>query len=145
MNETERTNKLLAEILIKLAEINDNLKHLPAAPAAGPHPAINTLVVDVSSLKVTQVDDQINYHLLGPLYPKFGIRVYPEVLPLLNIDPSQYPASAKPYPFSARVTVLLNDSGNPKKAIGLAPDQPQPKPQTQPKPQPTQPDNHIPF
>ncbi len=57
------------------------------------------------------------YKVKGGQYQKFGVRVWPEVLPLLNVDP----ASLKPgpNPVKLHVVVLMGEHG-PRKVIGLS-------------------------
>ncbi len=49
---------------------------------------------------------------------KFGVRIWPEVLPNIGIDPNALKPGTNP--FSAMVRAVLNEEGKPKKVIGLA-------------------------
>ena len=54
----------------------------------------------------------------GGKFSKFGVRVWPEVLPMLGVDV----ADLKPGPnqFNARVRAVLDEKGQARKVIGLA-------------------------
>lgn len=58
------------------------------------------------------------YKVRGGQYGKFGVRVWPEVLPLLGVDIDDLDTG--PNPFAHRVRVLLDDKGQAKKVVGLA-------------------------
>ena len=85
----------------------------PAAPAPG-----NTITFDATILLVG-VDDNgaPTYKLKGSQYMKFGVRVWPETLPALGIDPAALKPG--PNPLNLRVRALMGDKG-PRKVIGLA-------------------------
>lgn len=57
------------------------------------------------------------YRVRGLLNPKFGIRIWPEVLPKLRINPDQLQPS--PNPFCATVLAIVGEN-YPKKVIALA-------------------------
>jgi hypothetical protein len=57
------------------------------------------------------------YKIVGHPYSRYGVRVWPEVLSALGIDPAQLKPG--PNPFSARVVALMGEHG-PKKITGRA-------------------------
>ena len=100
----ERMDMLFAE----LARIRDGLSQ-----AAG-----STIIFDGTSLVSSFNDDgEPTYKIKGGQYMKFGVRIWPETLPELGIDPDEL----KPGPNTVklRVVALLGDNG-PRKIIGLA-------------------------
>ena len=64
------------------------------------------------------------YKLIGFPYTKYGVRVWPEVLPLLGIVADQLKPGPNPLnpPVNVRALLVDNESGtlSPKKVIGLA-------------------------
>ncbi len=56
------------------------------------------------------------YKVKGGQYQKFGVRVWPEILPALGVDPG----SLKPGPIrvNLKVNVLMGENG-PRKVISL--------------------------
>ena len=73
----------------------------------------------LSTTLLVGIDDnrQPTYKAKGGQYAKFGVRIWPEVLPALGIDP----ASLKPgpNPVNLKVNVLMGENG-PRKVISLA-------------------------
>jgi len=63
------------------------------------------------------------YKIKGAPFLKFGVRVWPETLPALNIDPATLKPG--PNPLNRRVRALMkageNEQPTPQKIIGLAP------------------------
>lgn len=57
------------------------------------------------------------YKIKGGQYTKFGVRVWPEVLPKLGVDPAALKPG--PNPFNKPVLALVGEKG-PQKVIGLA-------------------------
>ena len=103
-------------------------------PAAQP---LDTVQFDVDTIvKAINEDGQPTFRVRGPLYPRFGIKVWPEVLPKLGLDPDSLPVGQTP--FNARVLALMGDK-YPKKVVGLAP-----SPYHQ-QPQPAQSEDEYPF
>jgi len=73
---------------------------------------------DASEILLSYDDKgQPTYKVKGVPFTKFGVRVWPETLPALKIDP----AKLKPGPnaYKARVRALMGEQG-PRKIIGLA-------------------------
>ncbi len=112
---TERLDQIEAE----LAALREGL-----AAAAGQSSTANTAVsgetvaFEAVTLLMSYDDNgQPVYKVKGGPYMKFGVRVWPEVLPTLSVDP----ATLKPGPNSVnlKVRALLGEHG-PRKVIGLA-------------------------
>jgi hypothetical protein len=91
------------------------------APAATGHCEVscNETADLLAAFLLVGIDDngQPTYKAKGGQYAKFGVRIWPETLPLLGIDP----ASLKPGPnaISLRVLAIMGDKG-PREVIGLA-------------------------
>lgn len=68
---------------------------------------------------ISEKTGEVTCRLQGFPYIKFGVPVYPEVLPTLGIDPNQL-TPGRPRPFNRRVRAQLDDKGNPKRIIGFA-------------------------
>jgi hypothetical protein len=134
MNEKKTENPaviLLANILTELKELRVEVEAIAgsllqigaAAPPAGQQlpaaAAASNLVTFETTEIICSMDDngQAVYKVRGPLYPKFGIRVWPEVLPKLDLDADQLQPG--PNPFAAQVVALMGDT-HPKKVINLA-------------------------
>jgi hypothetical protein len=66
----------------------------------------------------TDDNGKVVYKVRGGKYGKFGVRVWPEVLPLLGVDIDELDTG--PNPFTRRVRVLLDQTGAAKKVVGLA-------------------------
>jgi len=108
-----------------IAQLRDGLTAAasqPAAPAAAA-----TTTQHTGAIAIVQVDDitmsmddagKPVYKARGGQYTKFGVRIWPEVLPALQIDPASLRPG--PNPVVRRVQVLLSDTGQPRKVIGLA-------------------------
>jgi hypothetical protein len=111
---TERLDQIETEI----AALRDGL-----AAAAGPPqqaPASPGQTVDfVASILLVGVDDNglPTYKAKGGQYMKFGVRVWPEILPELGLDPASLKLG--PNPINLHVLALMGDKG-PRKIIGLA-------------------------
>ncbi len=86
----------------------------PATPPAGGE----TVVFDAVILLMSYDDNgQPVFKVKGGPYMKFGVRVWPEVLPALGVDPSTLKPG--PNPVTLRVRALMGEHG-PRKVIGLA-------------------------
>jgi len=111
---TERLDQIEAEI----TALRDGL----AAAASQPQTAsasVGQTVDFVATILLVGMDDngQPTYKAKGGPYMKFGVRIWPEVLPELGIDPG----TLKPGPnqVNLHVLALMGDKG-PRKVIGLA-------------------------
>ena len=111
---TERLDQIEAEI----TALRDGL----AAAASQPQPAAASpgQTVDfIASILLVGVDDNglPTYKAKGGQYMKFGVRVWPEILPELGLDPATLKLG--PNPINLHVLALMGDKG-PRKVIGLA-------------------------
>lgn len=127
---TEANAALLHTLSEEISGMRQDLEGQAAARAvagpAGPHVisaqsyvGANCVDFQAESIVVTTGDDgQPCYKIKGFPFVKFGVRVWPEVLPALGIDA----AALKPGPnaFSALVRAVLNEEGKPRKVIGPA-------------------------
>jgi hypothetical protein len=111
---TERLDQIEAEI----TALRDGLSLAATQPPAAPAAAGQT-VDFVATILLVGMDDngQPTYKAKGGQYMKFGVRIWPEVLPSLGIDP----ASLKPgpNPINLHLLALMGEKG-PRKVIGLA-------------------------
>ncbi len=103
-----------------LASIREGLAAAAAHPAAAqaiPAASGETVVFEAVNL-ILSYDDAGNpvYKVKGGNYMKFGVRVWPEVLPALGIDPAVLKPG--PNPIKIKVTAIMGESG-PRKVIGL--------------------------
>lgn len=141
-----QTLELLTRIAVALETLQDSIGHLieisdstaehaantaealarfGQAMASGPAPAPaaaavagQTVVFLADTISLGYDDNgKATYKVKGGQYTKFGVRVWPEVLPKLGIDP----AALKPGPneFGKPVIALVGEKG-PQKVIGLA-------------------------
>lgn len=111
----------IAELRADLAQMREGLTHAAQpAPASG---QFTEMVID--SIIMTYTDKgEPAYKATGTPYNKFGVRVWPETLPALGIDP----ASLKPGPnpqTAIRARVLMNQpeegkTAQPRKVTGKA-------------------------
>ena len=86
------------------------------APQAAPTGPTVVFMAETISYGIAE-DGKAVYKIRGGQYQKFGVRVWPEALPLLGIDADKL----KPGPnvFTKPVIALLGEKG-PRKVIGLA-------------------------
>jgi hypothetical protein len=111
---TERLDQIEAEI----TALRDGLTAAAAAPATAATPTAGQTVQFEASSIVVGVDDQgeYTYKAKGGQYVKFGVRIWPEVLPALGLDPDELHPG--PNPVSLHLVALMGDKG-PRKVIGL--------------------------
>jgi hypothetical protein len=111
---TERLDQIESEI----TALREGLAAAASQPQGAPVSA-GQIVEFVATILLVGVDDngQPTYKAKGGQYMKFGVRIWPEILPELGIDP----ASLKPgpNPINLHVQALMGDKG-PRKIIGLA-------------------------
>ena len=84
-----------------IAAIRDGLASAsqPATHASGV-----TQTITATSIIMTYDDKgQPSYKILGPPFAKFGVRVWPEVLPALGIDPATLKPGPNPINLAVRV------------------------------------------
>ena len=107
------------KMAVQLQSIVDALASALAAtaPAAAAVPTGQTVQFDANVILVG-IDDngQYTYKAKGGQYQKFGVRIWPEVLPALGLDPDQL----KPGPnaVNLHLVALMGDKG-PRKVIGI--------------------------
>ncbi len=110
----EQLDALRADI----ATIREGLAQAAARPAAEAQAAGSTAVFDGTSLILSYSDTgEATYKIKGGQYQKFGVRIWPETLPELGIDPKKLVPG--PNAVKLRVVALLGDNG-PRKIISLA-------------------------
>jgi hypothetical protein len=116
-NALQALTERLDQIEASLAGLREGLTTAASQPAAN-LPAGETVTVDASILLMSYDDNgQPVYKVKGGQYMKFGIRVWPEVLPSLGVDPAKLKPG--PNPVTLRVRVLMGEHG-PRKVISLA-------------------------
>ena len=119
-----------AEALARFAESIPNTPQ-PSAPS---QPAGEYRDFLAEAIVMTYNDrGEPAYKLVGHPYSKYGVRVWPEVLPILGVDPDSLQPG--PNPFSSHVRALMGERG-PKKITGLAPGSPPPPAQPAEPPDP---------
>jgi hypothetical protein len=109
---TERLDQIEASLALVREGLTAAASQPSPAPAAG-----ETVTLEASVLLMSYDDaGQPVYKVKGGQYMKFGVRVWPEVLPGLGVDPAALKPG--PNPVSLRVRVLMGEHG-PRKVIGL--------------------------
>ena len=110
---TERLDTIEADI----TALRDGLAAAASQPQAAPAPAGQTVDFLATTLLIG-IDDngQPTYKAKGGQYAKFGVRIWPEVLPALGIDPANLKPG--PNPVNLHVLALMGEKG-PRKVIGL--------------------------
>ena len=109
-NLYERIDALTEEV----AALKDGL----AAAAATPVTAGEYAEFTADEIVMTYNDDgSPAYKAKGGLYRKYGVRIWPEVLPALGLETGQLQPG--PNPVQIRVRALMGERG-PRKVIGLA-------------------------
>jgi len=117
----------LVDQVFELSEVVQQRKELPAAsPSYGNgkvYQYIDFFCNEISS----SIDDNGNpaYKAKGFPFTKFGVRLWPEVLPKIGLDPDSLQLG--PNSFNAMLRAVLTDEGTPKKVIGLSPKDAQPQ------------------
>lgn len=120
--------ELFADIRAELADLREELHTIREGlkTAAAPVPAAGTFAeMEISEIVKTYDDSgKPSYKAKGAPYQKFGVRVWDEILPALDIDPATLNPgpNALPAPIRARVLMAVNESGQqtPRKVIGKA-------------------------
>jgi hypothetical protein len=110
---TERLDQIEED----LALLREGLATAARQPAPA-QPIGETVTFDATILLMSYDDNgQPVYKVKGGQYQKFGVRVWPEILPALGVDP----ASLKPgpNPVALRLVALMGEKG-PRKVIGKA-------------------------
>ena len=113
----------IAELHADLAQMREGLTH-----ASQPAPIANSgqfTEMMIDSIIMTYSDKgEPAYKATGTPYNKFGVRVWPETLPILGIDPASLKPGPNPQPAAIKAQVLMqvNDEGkaSPRKVTGKA-------------------------
>ena len=99
-----------------ILQMRDGLTQAAAVPATAT--AGNTVTFEGSILILGYDDNgEATYKLKGAQYMKYGVRIWPETLPDLRIDPATLKPG--PNPLKIKVVALLGENG-PRKVISLA-------------------------
>jgi hypothetical protein len=112
----EALNERLDQLEADIAALREGLA--TAANQIADKPAGETIVFETTSLILSYDDSgQPVYKVKGGQYQKFGVRVWPEVLPLLKVEPGTLKPG--PNPLKLRVVAIMGEHG-PRKVIGLS-------------------------
>ena len=117
LNRIDATNQLLAEILVELRKAPANAA-APSIPAAAAAPANVRDFLAETLVMTTDDAGKPAFKIKGFPYSEFGVRVWPEILPALEIDPATLRPGPNPLPAGLIVRVKLTDEGKPRKVIG---------------------------
>lgn len=111
-NLYERIDALTEEV----ASLRDGLATAAATPAS---PAGEYADFFASEIVMTYNDDGTPaFKAKGGAYLKYGVRIWPEVLPVLGLDPDQLRPG--PNPVRMQLRALMGERG-PRKVVGLTP------------------------
>ena len=112
---SERLDELAASLQSLLDGLAAAVSQSQPMPPGEPS---QTITFDANVLQVG-VDDngQPTYKARGGQFAKFGVRIWPEVLPVLGIDPATLKPG--PNPVTMRLVALMGEKG-PRKVISLA-------------------------
>ena len=111
----------ISEIRADLFQMREGLAH-----AAQPAPAVGTFgEMEITTIIMTYSDKgEAAYKATGTPYNKFGVRVWPEVLPVLGVDPAAlHPGPNTINTIRARVLMTEPEEGKaaqPRKVTGKA-------------------------
>ena len=113
----------IAELRADLAQMREGLTH-----ASQPAPITNSgqfTEMMIDNIIMTYSDKgEPAYKATGTPYNKFGVRVWPETLPALGIDPASLKPGPNPQPAPIKASVLMqvNEEGkaSPRKITGKA-------------------------
>jgi len=116
---------LLTAILAELEAIHQLLTAAPAPAAARPAPTgqtmgNTTITVDSVSKGIDEKNKKDTYKMRGGRWQMYGVRIWPEVLQQLGIDPASLDYGPNPVNPPITVSIELTESGTPRKVIGLA-------------------------
>ena len=130
-SSSEAQLEALREIRSLLGIISGKLDAIADRPAPAPAAAVTTTNgngeaandsykdFDAEAITMGQDDNgRVVYKVKGGQYGKFGVRVWPEVLPLLGVDIDGL--TPGPNAFTGRVRALLDETGSAKKVVGPA-------------------------
>jgi len=117
LNRIDTTNQLLAEILAQLRQAPAPAAATPSAPAAAAPANVRDFIAD-TLVMTTDDAGKAAYKVRGFPYSEFGARIWPEILPALEIDPATLRPGPNPLPAGLIVRARLSDEGKPRKIIG---------------------------
>ena len=117
LNRIDSLAQLLAEILVELRKAPANAA-APSIPAAAAAPANVRDFLAETLVMTTDDAGKPAFKIKGFPYSEFGVRVWPEILPALEIDPATLRPGPNPLPAGLIVRVKLTDEGKPRKVIG---------------------------
>ena len=106
----------LAEVMERIQEGLSHAAQPATATASGP---MESFVMDTILLGYDDAGKP-SYKAKGGKFTKFGVRVWPEVLPTLGIDPAHLTPGPNPVTPPMVVFVEVTAEGNPRKVIGRA-------------------------
>jgi len=122
-NTFQTLSERLDQIEAELSSLREGLAAAASGSPSGSQPALGSLgsgesvVFDAVILLMSYDDNgQPIYKAKGGPYMKFGVRIWPEVLPTLGVDPATLKPG--PNPINIRVRALMGEHG-PRKVIGL--------------------------
>ena len=117
--------ELFAELRAELATLDAKIEAMRGGlQTAATPPAVSTFgeMDIVAIVKSIDKKDKINFTALGAPYNAFGVRVWDEVLPLLDIDPEEMKFGNNPITPGIRARVLLGETTNQKTGkVGIGP------------------------
>lgn len=129
LNELHIIALTLNDLLKEFANLAEHLQQ--ATPTHATPEQIDSLVNSISAISgpcrdfiaetlVMTTDDSGKpaYKVKGFPFSEFGVRVWPEVLPLIGIDPTAVKPGPNPLPPGLVVRALLNENNKPRKIIG---------------------------
>lgn len=101
-----------------IAALRDGLTAAASHPQQTPAATGQTVMFDCNVITMSTDDNgQPVYKARGGQYQKFGVRIWPETIPQLGLDPLALKPG--PNPVYLHLVALMGDSG-PRKVIGLA-------------------------
>lgn len=116
----------MVDITHQLADVERRLtekieQHPTAAAAAAPAGNYQDFTAAAIRVGISETNGERTYKAVGHPFTKFGVRVWPEVMPALGIDdPLALKFGDNPFKVPPLVRALMGEQG-PKKIIGLAP------------------------
>lgn len=116
----------VAALRAQLAELVASRQAQPAAAPAGPLPGMfQDFTATAVRVGVSEITGETTYKAVGHPFSKFGVRIWPEVLPVflnrLEVDdPEELSFGDNPLRVPVLVRAEIGERG-PKKIIGLAP------------------------
>lgn len=102
-----------------LSAMREGLAQASATPTGNGNSNTDQVITFVAEEIILSYDDngQPTYKAKGGAYRKYGIRIWPEVLPSLGIDPGTLKPGSNPLLHKLTLRALMGEQG-PKKVIG---------------------------